>query len=103
MRDAEEALHRLAVGLGGLDFPFEDGLAGVVPGDAVVVLDEVGDVEHLGHHHQLGGLQFVAAKLGDGAGQGIALVRVLVLDNRDGHAVHEENDVGAVAFAPGRS
>ena len=63
----------------------------------------MGDVEYLGHHHQLGGLEFVATELGDGARQGIALVGILVLDDRDRDAVDEEDDVGAVAFAAGRS
>src|SRR6266511_4007081 len=101
VRDTEEAVDRLSVGLGRLDLPFEDGLAGVVPGDAVVVLDEVGDVEHLGHHHQLRRVDFVAAQLGDGAGQGIAFVGILVLDDGDRDAVNKEDDVGAVAFAAG--
>src|SRR5438128_1963302 len=47
----------------------------------------------------LGGLDLVAAELGDGAVDRLSVLGGLVLDDADGDAVDCEHQVGAVAFA----
>ena len=52
-----------------------------------------------GDADQLRRLDLVAAELLDGALDGVAVLRVLVLDDADRHAVDEKHQVGAVALA----
>ena len=59
----------------------------------------MGDVEELRRADQLRRLHFVAAKLRDAALDGAAVLRVLVLDDADRHAVDDEHHVGPVALA----
>jgi len=94
----EEALHGLLEGLRALLLPQEDVLPAVVPGDAVEVVDQVGDVEDLGRGEQLGRLQLVAPQLLHGPLHRVGELGVLVLDDRDGDTVNQEHHVGAVAL-----
>ena len=95
----EERLHREAVGLLALLLPPRHEAAVGVPGDAVPVVEQVRDVEELRRADQLRRLLLVALELRHGPVDGAAVLRVLVLDDADRHAVDHEHDVGAVALA----
>ena len=90
VRALEERLHREAIGLVGRLLPARHVAAGGVPGDAVPVVEQVRDVEELRRADQLRRLDLVAAQLLDAALDGVAVLRVLVLDDADRHAVDDE-------------
>lgn len=60
------------------------------------------DVENLRRADQFRRFEFVAAELLDSALDGVAVLRVLVLDDAHRHAVDDEHDVGPIALARGR-
>ena len=102
IRALEERLHREAIGLVGRLLPARHVAAGGVPGDAVPIIEQVRDVEHLRRADQFRRLDLVSAKLFDAALDGVAVFRVLVLDDADRHAVDAEHHVRPVALAGGR-
>ena len=102
IRALEEGLHREAIGLVRRLLPARHVAAGGVPGDAVPVIEQVGDVEELRRADQFRRLDLVAAQLLDAALDRIAILGVLVLDDADRNAVDEEHHVGAIALAGGR-
>ncbi len=59
------------------------------------------DVEDLRRADQFGRLDLIAAQLLDAALDGIAVLRVLVLDDADRHAIDAEHDVCPITFAGG--
>ena len=95
----EKRLHREPVAVVWALLPARHEAARGVPGDAVPVIEQVGDVEQLGGSDQFGRLLFVAPQLRDAPLDGVAVRRVLVFDDGDRHAVDDEHHVRATALA----
>lgn len=73
--------------------PVEDIAADGVPADAVGEADSVGGGEDLFRDEQFWGFAVVAADLVDAESDAFVLVGVLALDDQDGDAIDEEDDV----------
>ena len=98
----EERLNREAVALLPPFLPARHEAAGGVPGHPVPVVQHMGDVEDLRRCQQLRCLGFVPPQLRDPALDRAGVLRIPVLDDRHGHAVHHEHHVRAVPLASRR-